>query len=48
MQHIDGATILRLSLKTVGVVVPRTLWHWETEIRQKEVLLMYAETYRHM
>ncbi len=45
MLHIDGATILRLSLKSVGMV---TLWHRETGIRQKEVLLMYAETYRHM
>ncbi len=43
MLHIDGATILRLSLKPVGAVAPRTLWHWETGIRQKGVLLMYAD-----
>ena len=48
MLHIDGATVLRLSLKSVGVVTPRTLWHRETGIRQKEELLMYAETCRHM
>ncbi len=48
MLRIDGATLLRLPLKPLGVVALRILWQQETEIRPKEVLLMYAEMYRHM